>query len=338
LLRKISDYLLLKKKEPSRGIGLLRAAINLLVSSPHQLTSLHSNFLCLCLKAKNLKPALPFVMTTINELLKQNSNGPFMDSRSVLLYFYYGGMVLSAIGRFRNALFFFEQCLTMPATALSAIMVEAYKKYILLSILVDEKVRSLPAYRAPLVQRAIKPLCADYVKAAALFAGSSSSSPGIALAYHLRDHMATFQQDNNVALMQGIIQWVHKSNIRKLTRTFVKLSLTDVANRCRLQGGPNEAETFIRSMVERGEIAARIDEATGMVSFEEAGWSATDGELEQALATSSALHALDCDVRVQPVYVSRLAKQALFSVPNFLHDDEGFHGFPQSVFDHPPLS
>ncbi len=57
------------------------------------------------------------------------------DSRHVLLFFYYGGMVLTAVKEYQRALYFFEVCVTIPAVAVSHVMLEAYKKYLLVSLI-----------------------------------------------------------------------------------------------------------------------------------------------------------------------------------------------------------
>ena len=56
------------------------------------------------------------------------------DGKLLLLYFYYGGMIFAALRKYKEALFFFEACLRVPTLTLSYIMLEAYKKFVLLSL------------------------------------------------------------------------------------------------------------------------------------------------------------------------------------------------------------
>lgn len=58
-----------------------------------------------------------------------------------------------------------------------------------------------------------------------------------------------------------------KSNIKRLTKTFVTLSLSDVASRVGLSSS-SEAERLILSMIEEGCIHARISQKDGMVQFD----------------------------------------------------------------------
>ena len=84
-------------------------------------------------------------------------NGQF-DAMYLLLYYYYGGCIYSALKKFDRALFFFEVspvsrrwsefltgqltpnlrqvCVTTPTAAVSHVMLEAYKKYQLVGLLV----------------------------------------------------------------------------------------------------------------------------------------------------------------------------------------------------------
>lgn len=62
------------------------------------------------------------------------------DSRHFLLYYYYGGMIYTAMKNYDRALYFFEVVVTVPAMVVSHIMLEAYKKYILVSFILHGKV------------------------------------------------------------------------------------------------------------------------------------------------------------------------------------------------------
>ena len=55
---------------------------------------------------------------------------PNVRSRDYLLYFYYAGIVHVALKQFPEALEALLVCITLPATQLSAIVIEAFKKYV----------------------------------------------------------------------------------------------------------------------------------------------------------------------------------------------------------------
>lgn len=83
-----------------------------------------------------------------------------------LLYYYYGGMIYAALKNWERALYFLEIALTTPSMAISMIMVEAYKKYVLISLIVNGKPPQLPKYTSNIVNRFNKTLGTGYKKLA----------------------------------------------------------------------------------------------------------------------------------------------------------------------------
>ena len=64
--------------------------------------------------------------------------------KQFLLFHYYGGMVFTAMKRFDRAQHYYRICISTPAVTVSQIMVEACKKYIIVSLLIEGKVRCGP--------------------------------------------------------------------------------------------------------------------------------------------------------------------------------------------------
>lgn len=79
-----------------------------------------------------------FILFQINN----TTSGPHFDAKYFLLYYYYGGMIYLAVRNLDRALYFFEVAITTPSHAVSHIMLESYKKYILVSLLLHGKVKS----------------------------------------------------------------------------------------------------------------------------------------------------------------------------------------------------
>lgn len=71
--------------------------------------------------------------------------GSQLNSKHFLLYYYYGGMIYTALKRYEQALYCLEVVITTPAYAVSHVMLEAYKKYILVSLILYGKV-SMTSY------------------------------------------------------------------------------------------------------------------------------------------------------------------------------------------------
>ena len=79
--------------------------------------------------------------------------GSQFDTKYFLLYYYYGGMIYTALKQYSQALYLFEVAVTTPAMAVSHIMLEAYKKYILVSLILQGKIAPLPKYTSQVVGR-----------------------------------------------------------------------------------------------------------------------------------------------------------------------------------------
>lgn len=136
---------LVEQKAAIKGISLLKQAIiRLKYLSENQLTSVHADLCQLCLLAKCFKPALQVldvdIVSISPEVTGSGLSNPQFDAKYFLLYYYYGGKIYLALRNLDRALYFFEVALTTPAHAVSHIMLEAYKKFILVSLLLHGKV------------------------------------------------------------------------------------------------------------------------------------------------------------------------------------------------------
>uniref|UniRef100_A0A8C2CCL1 COP9 signalosome subunit 3 n=1 Tax=Cyprinus carpio TaxID=7962 RepID=A0A8C2CCL1_CYPCA len=145
---------LVERKQPLRGISIIKQAIDKMQMNTNQLTSVHAD-LCQCLinGCSCFKPAVPFLELDMMDICKEN--GAY-DAKHFLCFYYYGGMIYTGLKDFERALYFFEQAITTPAMAVSHIMLEAYKKYILVSLILHGKVQQLPKYTSQIVGRFIK--------------------------------------------------------------------------------------------------------------------------------------------------------------------------------------
>lgn len=244
---------------PMRGIDLLRRAIRKIQLTDSQLTSIHADLCRLCILAKCFKPALEFLNTDITSICKEGNQ---FDAKYFLLYYYYGGMIYAALKNFERAFYFFEVVITTPALAVSHIMLEAYKKYILVSLILQGKVGNVPKYTSQVVGRFIKPLSQAYHDLATVYTSNISDEVrNVVVKYQ-----DTFVRDGNMGLTKQVVASLYKKNIQRLTKTFLTLSLSDVASRVQLSG-PAEAEKYILNMIEEGEIFATINQKDGMVIF-----------------------------------------------------------------------
>ena len=74
----------------------------------------------------------------------------------------------------------------------------------------------------------------------------------------------TFSQDNNLGLVKQVVSSQTRSNIRRLTRTFITLSLSDLAHRVGL-ASPALVEAELVKMIQSGSIHATISHQVGIL-------------------------------------------------------------------------
>ncbi|GLH13780.1 hypothetical protein R5R35_008973 [Gryllus longicercus] len=296
---------LVELKLPLRGIDLMRRAIRKIQLFDSQLTSIHADLCQLCLLAKCFKPALEFLNTDITSISQE---GGQFDAKYFLLYYYYGGMIYTALKNYDRALYFFEVAITTPAMAVSHVMLEAYKKYILVSLILHGKVLNIPKYTSQVVGRFIKPLSQAYHDLATAYTTNNSDE----LRTTINKYQESFARDSNTGLTKQVIASLYKKNIQRLTKTFLTLSLSDVASRVQLSG-PGEAEKYILNMIEDGEIFATINQKDGMVIFhddpEKYNSPAMLRRLEEEMAVCTDLdrkvQSMEEDIMVNPQFVKK---------------------------------
>lgn len=255
---------LVKSNRAVSGINLISNAITKLQTHRSQLTRIHSDYCLLCLDSKCLNPALKFLEVDYTEIQKTDDREE--NVKHVLLYYYYGGLIYAAIKNFERASYFFEVVLTVPANVVSPIMQETYKKQIILNLLLNGKLpeNMLPKYTSSCVFRQKKQVAQTYLK----LANEYSSLNHEKIRRLVNSHVNVYTRDENMGLIKQCLTQVHKRNIQRLTKTFLTLSLRDVANHVGL-ATEKEAEIYILNMIDEGEIFATINQKDGMVVFQD---------------------------------------------------------------------
>ena len=109
----------------------------------------------------------------------------------------------AALKKFPRALYFFEVCLTTPSMGISAIQVEAYKKYILVSLLVRGKLIPLPKYTSHVIERYIRNLTTVYIELANGYV--HDKKPLQEMQKVLKAHGEDFLKDQNYGLVTNCV-------------------------------------------------------------------------------------------------------------------------------------
>ncbi|KAA8530124.1 hypothetical protein F0562_004833 [Nyssa sinensis] len=229
------------------------------------------------------------------------------------LYCYYGGMICIGQKRFRKALELLHNVVTAPMSTINAIAVEAYKKYILVSLIhLGQFSASFPKYTSSAAQRNLKNFSQPYIELA------NSYSTGIIseLEAYVQTNREKFETDNNLGLVKQVVSSMYKRNIQRLTQTYLTLSLQDIASTVQLNN-PKEAEMHVLQMIQDGEIYATINQKDGMVRFlEDPEQYKTcemiehiDSSIQRIMTLSKKLTAMDELISCDPLYLAKVGRE-----------------------------
>lgn len=127
------------------ALKLLKKAI--IRNEPTRFSFVHHRFLQLCLSTRCFRDALVVLDIELFDFplskakdLDPASRGFEVTYQDVLEYYLFGGIVYMGMKNWRRAVDHLTYVVTAPGSGCSAIQVEAYKKYILASLLLNGKV------------------------------------------------------------------------------------------------------------------------------------------------------------------------------------------------------
>ncbi|XP_073311439.1 COP9 signalosome complex subunit 3 [Primulina huaijiensis] len=251
--KRFKDQVMLLQ-DPMRGVAPMLTALRKLRSSSEHLTTLHPDYLLLCLLSKCYKSGLSILEDDIFEV---------EQPRDLLLYCYYGGIICIGQKQYPKAMELLHNVVTAPMSIISAIAVEAYKKYILVSLVhLGQFSTSFPKYTSSAAQRNLKNFSQPYLE----LVNSYSTGRISELETFVQANKDKFESDKNLGLVKQVVSSMYKRNIQRLTQTYLTLSLQDIANTVQLNS-PKEAEMHVLQMIQDGEIYATINQKDGMVRF-----------------------------------------------------------------------
>ncbi|XP_054790111.1 COP9 signalosome complex subunit 3-like [Prosopis cineraria] len=303
LCKRFKDQVMLLQT-PIRGVAPMLTALKKLQTSTEHLTPLHPEFLMLCLLAKCYKTGLSVLEDDIFEV---------DQPKDLFLYCYYGGMICIGQKHFQKALELLHNVVTAPMSTINAIAVEAYKKYLLVSLICHGQFStSLPKYASSVAQRNLKNLCQPYIELANAYGTGKIAE----LETYIQSNAEKFESDNNLGLVKQVVSSMYKRNIQRLTQTYLTLSLQDIANTVQLNSS-KEAEMHVLQMIQDGEIYATINQKDGMVRFlEDPEQYKTcemiehiDSSIQRIMALSRKLTAMDERISCDQVYLSKVGRE-----------------------------
>jgi len=263
-------YVAEKPEFALRSLTVLKAALEKMQVPKTTLTPVHSDLLLLSLKAKAFKLALVVMEEDINNFdngydiseHNQSLRKVHYNTKYVLLYYYYGGMIQAAVCNYTKSLFHFAVCMLTPATAVSAIVLEAFKKYMLVSFIEHGtlKITYSGKFAHTAVLKALVPPIYNELHVACTELQINKARKIIS------EGKSVFQADWNYGLAKRIVPSLYRRKIMKLALVYYILPLTDLAQHCEL---PNieTARDLVFQMISKKELRAKIDEKIQAVIF-----------------------------------------------------------------------
>lgn len=274
------------------------------------------------------------------EILEINPKKCFLEISDFLSYFYYCGVVYIAMKDFKNALVCFSEIMSFPA--LTPVHMEAYKKGVLLSLIVHGKSysdffpRCLQLFLFCIICSLIDCLAVPpLIVPSCLFSDASpdarklyqSAEPddglhayrvieslvlsGCALCESVRTDLA---EDGNTSLAAQAVEAVLSHRLQRISKAYLSLSLSKLA---KLIGGgvtPKGMEKYLVRMNEQGVIFATINNVTNIVTFKDLSSKFQDSpelitslqlQLREAAMLSDKLRRMHADVLRSPALLKK---------------------------------
>jgi len=327
---------------PQSVIRLLSYGASNFSPSKVCLNCFHANLLQACIASKMYNYATEYLDN--NPILEVDPESTHIMASDYLKYFYYGALCYIGKERYQNAIDFLIQAVTLPASALSEIVIFALKKLILLTLITSNSKFVLPKNTPNIVSRFYKSM-EKASQASSIEAHSAASAYPIihsipevydqlitaytnndydALNNHLMNHndyISVLQQDQNHGLATVLLQSLIKNRIKKLTTAYITLSLSDIQRMCDPHNSCN-TEDLVRAMINSNEINAKIDHRTSIVRFNTNTDSGNDTKdirnsiillqnyMGEAIGLSDRVHKLTTQVQTSADYLKILSSSS----------------------------
>ncbi|KAF3392521.1 COP9 signalosome complex subunit 3 [Penicillium rolfsii] len=284
--------------DPILAVRLIRDAMLRLDPSCAVFTSTHLLFVRLCLRARTHTHALPVLdkyvchfPTSTPHLASKSSVVPCatLDSslsfitgtsgisskltyKDYLQYFLCGGMVYMALKQWHKAAHFLGIVISMPtAGPISMIMLEAYKKWILVSLLDKGKAHRALAFLNAKMIRCQLSSPSNLISPHVVKLYHSLAKPYVNLAHSFqRDDLKHLEAevdaardiwctDNNMGLVSQVLGAYSKHTVLGIKQTFAALTVKELTNQVSSVRMSDEAtESFIASLIMSGAVKATL--------------------------------------------------------------------------------
>ncbi|KAI9891923.1 MAG: hypothetical protein M1814_002308 [Vezdaea aestivalis] len=263
---------------PILAVHPIRAAILRLDPESSTFTSNHHLFVSLCLEAKLYRAALPVIDKDIHDFpsgatnvttgVPASLNGTSssnitlssgfsakMTYQTYLEYYLYGAMAYMYLKKWSKALDFLTCVITAPVgTNPSAIMVEAYKKWVLVGLIHKGALLKYPSQTAAASTRAYHSTAKAYEGVAILF----ERGEAVKLQSEVKEGQVIWAQDQNSGLIEQTLKAFRKFCILSIDRVYASVQLSTLALYDPLGGSIAATQLLVLEMISNGDFYASL--------------------------------------------------------------------------------
>lgn len=250
----LRGYTALLVAHPSKtlaGLETLAAATHAFSPGAHHLTPAHSLFLQVVLSSRTcIEKAVDFLDRTIITEIDPSATGSTLAD--YLCYYYYAGILYASVKRWKESIWSLESALTVRSYGCNAIMMAAYKAFVLISLIADGAVRPLLNTHAEKYTRLV---CKEYVEVQEAFEKRNFVEMNLLMEKYAK----VFKEDQLDPLAGECHAALLRHSILALTNVYVSCTVSGIAEE---MGTTAEVvHRVLQEMILSGEVCAQISEA-----------------------------------------------------------------------------
>ncbi|KAF2195486.1 hypothetical protein K469DRAFT_616181 [Zopfia rhizophila CBS 207.26] len=268
---------------PGVAISPIRAGMLRLDRTTGAFTLTHLHFIRLCMETRSYVAALPILDNYIHSLpttipkpvLEQleysvpgadhTNSGEYIHSRSghtdkitvadVQEYYLLGAMAYIGLRQFKQAKQFLEHILVTPSSNLAnGLMLEAYKKWVLVSCLANGSVPPLPRTVNCAAIKQVRAASRPYEALAEAFTQIHNLPKLKSQANAGKD---TWAEDGNTGLVNELRDHQYRVYISRLSRTYSAIPVSNISNF--IGGSVDELTHYLEMLTDEGHLNARLE-------------------------------------------------------------------------------
>ncbi|KAH9861608.1 hypothetical protein J1614_011360 [Plenodomus biglobosus] len=282
-LVELTEHIARAVGSPGLAIAPIRSAMTRLDPTTGTFTSIHLTFIQLCLETRSYAAAEPIldnyihtlpsrIPTVVREGLEYSvpcsdvaSSGEYIHQASghservwlqdVLEYYVLGAMAYLGLKKFKKAQQFLECVLIAPSSNVAnGLMLEAYKKWVLVSCLVNGTTAAVPRTANSSAIKQVK-LASKAYEALAEAYEQLGNLPKLKVQVKFGEGI--WAEDGNTGLVAELLASQMKTYVSRLSRTFSAIPVSNIAKN--VGASADEIAQYLDNLIKDGHLNARLE-------------------------------------------------------------------------------